>query len=66
VVKWGRSEDGYVRSKCGRWQITPLFWGCVRPQQYQLKKDGELVGTFPAQRDAKHHADYLTRGDSCG
>lgn len=30
-IKWNRSEDGYVDSKCGRFQIRPLFCGRTRP-----------------------------------
>jgi hypothetical protein len=35
-IKWGRSDEGFVESKCGRFEISPEYWGCVQPQSYTL------------------------------
>jgi hypothetical protein len=65
MVRWNRSDEGFATSKCGRYKIEPLYWGCVRPQSYQLVRvvtwDGritsERIGSFFAtQRDAKEAA----------
>lgn len=59
-VRWGRSEDGFTDSKCGRFSINPLWGGCANPQWYELKdkqdnpkKRGNWHDT---QRDAKQAA----------
>ena len=36
TVEWGRSEDGYVESKCGRFHISPLFIGRTTAQGYKV------------------------------
>jgi len=50
-VQWGRSEDGYAESKCGRFRIIPIFAGRVQPIWYQVidKETGDK-----AQRDTQH------------
>ena len=35
-VKWGRSDEGYVDSKCGRFDIVALYCGTTRPQAYAV------------------------------
>ena len=37
VVRWGKSEDGYVTSKCGRFKIIPEFCSRVRPIWYRVE-----------------------------
>lgn len=37
TVKWGKSEMGYVHSKCGRFRIIPEYWGRVNPQVYRVE-----------------------------
>jgi hypothetical protein len=35
-VKWSRSDEGYVDSHCGRFDIVPLPMGTTRAQAYDL------------------------------
>lgn len=55
-VCWERSEDGFVKSKCGRYQIIPQFAGRVRPIWYQVE-DTQLGGygmaTMGTQKECK-------------
>lgn len=60
IIKWLRSEEGYVDSKCGRFEIVPLWCGTTRPQYFDCyytdpfdlsrKKVTSLTDT---QRDCK-------------
>ena len=53
-VSWGKSDEGFVESKCGTFSIEPQYWGSVAPRNYILKKNGVRVGgMFDTQRDAK-------------
>lgn len=56
-VKWGRSEDGYVESICGRYKITPQFCGRALPIWYEVEDTGPdpYVGTaiFETQKACK-------------
>ena len=67
-IKWGRSDEGFVESKCGRWHITPLYWGCTRPQAYALRdaKTKKKIGAwYETQWDAKQKAlDVLLKEQS--
>ncbi len=57
-VRWRPANNGFVESHCGRYQISPLYWGCTRPQVYELRVDGEVVASYCAnQREAKDCAD---------
>jgi len=58
IIKWGRSDDGFIESKCGNYAIFPEFWGCVSAQNYklQVKKEGVFVTLpviFNTQKEAK-------------
>lgn len=58
MIRWKRAQDGFVESHCGRWRIVPLYCGCVNPQAYKLKMNGEVVAWFcGTQRDAKAEAE---------
>jgi hypothetical protein len=61
-VKWNRSDDGFTDSKCGRFSITPLWCGRVKPQWYELKdaKDDpkKKGGWHDTQGEAKKAAQY--------
>lgn len=35
-VAWKRSSDGFCESADGKWHITPLYCGCVKPQFFEL------------------------------
>ena len=61
VIRWKRSQEGFVESRCGRWKITPEYWSCVDPQAFTLSRDGEIVARHcSTQRDAKDTATYLS------
>jgi hypothetical protein len=36
LIKWNKSEEGYVNSKCGRFEIEPVFIGRTTPQGYNI------------------------------
>ncbi len=36
VIKWGRSKEGYVESKCGRFDIEPHYYASTYIQGYGL------------------------------
>jgi hypothetical protein len=56
LVKWGRSVEGTVASKCGRFLVEPLFLGRTTAQAYKL--NGE--GCYSTQRQAKEQTEHLT------
>ena len=57
-VRWKPARDGFVESHDGRWHIYPMYWGCTRPQVYELRRDGEVVSSYcSTQRDAKQIAE---------
>jgi hypothetical protein len=59
-IAWKPSEDGFAESKDGHWRIVPLHCGCVKPQWFELKRDGKVVsGWLNTQREAKDEADRL-------
>ena len=64
IVKWGRSEEGYVESKCGRFDIVPLWMGTTRAQAYDLIDTGPNRNLYvrtmhDTQRLAKEHAQEI-------
>ncbi len=61
TIRWKRStDDGFVESHDGRWRITPLYWGCTRPQLFELFRDGKRVSSSCAtQREAKYEAERM-------
>lgn len=62
LIRWKRSNDGFVESHDGTWRIVPLYCGCTRPQDYELHRDGATVATMcGTQRGAKDAADRLVR-----
>lgn len=57
MIRWKRSEEGFVESHDGEWQITPEYWSCVSPQAYTLSRKGNIVSRgCSTQRDAKETA----------
>lgn len=65
MIRWKRANDGFVESHCGRWRITPLYWGCVNPQSYELWRDDKKVeGHIATQAEAKRVASELQRAAS--
>jgi hypothetical protein len=65
-IKWGKSEEGYVESKCGRWRIVPLYCGTTSPQMYEIIDDDEgRRWTGDTQRMLKADAqDAVDRGEA--
>lgn len=63
MIQWHKSFEGHVSSYCGRFHISPLYWGCVNPQGYELhyrSKGGLLIKipcNFDTQTQAKIAAD---------
>jgi hypothetical protein len=61
MIRWKRSSDGFVESRDGRWRISPLYWGCTRPQMFELLRDGKRVASYcSTQREAKDSAERLS------
>jgi hypothetical protein len=60
-AEWKRSRSGAVETVDGRWRIAPLYWGCTRPQLYELYDNGEVAANCGSQREAKTLVDrWLT------
>lgn len=60
MIRWKRSEDGFVESHDGEWQITPEYWSCVRPQAFTLHRNNKIVSRgCSTQKDAKQTADNI-------
>jgi hypothetical protein len=59
-IRWKRANDDFVESHDGHWRITPLYWGCVSAQMYELWRDGKRVASHcSTQREAKEDAERL-------
>ena len=56
---WKRSTGDFVESHCGRWWITPIYAGCTRPQDYELRLDNRIVGGGKTQRECKKEAEWI-------
>lgn len=52
-IQWERSAGGYISSKCGRWQISPVYAGSAQPSGYRLNNG---KGSYSTQREAKEAA----------
>lgn len=66
-VRWKRANDGFVESHDGEWAITPLYWGCTRPQRYELRRTAnysKVVGSGSTQKECKEAAEYLKEKDA--
>jgi len=58
----GRSDNGFIESKCGRFQIIPFWWGRCTPQEYVVKynKNNEKIkirSGCDTQKEAKQEAE---------
>lgn len=62
MVKWNRSNEGFVESKCGRFTISPEYWGRESAQSYELKEKqtGKRYRFQDTQSVAKSKADFIT------
>lgn len=67
TIKWNRSEEGSVSSKCGRYDIEPIFMGRTTAQAFHLyhytvvgdgKTREKLAMYCNTQREAKERAEY--------
>lgn len=58
MIKWTKSKEGYVESKCGRFAITPLWCGRVQPVFFKLLDKETKMETRSCftQREAKQTA----------
>ena len=61
MVKWYRSKEGFVESKCGRFSISPEYWGRETAQSYELKDNNtkKRYRLQDTQSDAKSKADSI-------
>jgi hypothetical protein len=60
MITWSKSTEGFVTSKCGRFQIKPKFWGRVRATEYLLKDTRTgAASRHDTQRAAKIAADRI-------
>lgn len=48
-----------MESNCGVAIISPMYWGRVRPQCYQLTYRGNYAGTHDTQAEAKMAAQRI-------
>ncbi len=53
AVRWKRSDDGFVVSRCGFWRIAPVYGGGTRPESYKLYFDNRMAGSGQTQRECK-------------
>jgi len=64
MIKWKRSDDGYVDSHCGKWEIAPVYAGRCNPIWYTLRYVGdgmrEDMATCNTHKEAKVEAQRLT------
>lgn len=62
TIKWTKSHEGFTESKCGRFRITPEYWGRCNPQSYKLSITASKSATysFDTQTQAKEYAQELT------
>lgn len=63
-IRWGKSKEGFIKSKCGRFHISPRYWGHVKPQCYALDytpadKKFNMGSTYNNQKDAKKAAERM-------
>jgi hypothetical protein len=65
-IKWNRSEQGCISSKCGRFEIEPIFMGRTTAQAFHLyfyptvgdAKSRQLVAKYcDTQREGKERAE---------
>lgn len=66
AIRWKRSEDGYVESYDGRFEIEPVFMGRTTAQAFHLYRrpapgqPREKVESYcSTQRDAKERAEMF-------
>jgi len=63
-IRWKRATGDFVESHCGRWWITPVYGGLMRPESYELQfkrlpNAWCVVGSGSTQRECKEDADRL-------
>jgi hypothetical protein len=54
-IQWTKSREGYCTSKCGRFSISPLWCGRVKPVFWHLRDNqtGRETRSAFTQREAK-------------
>ena len=65
MIKWNKSTEGYLTSKCGKFEIEPVFIGRTTPQGFNVYYRPtptalrERIKRYAdTQRDAKGVAEY--------
>lgn len=59
LIRWKRANDGFVESHDGQWHIAPLYWGCTRPQVFELSFGHKKLASYCAtQKEAKEVAEH--------
>lgn len=66
TIKWNRSEDYMIESKCGRYAVVPLWNSSVKPFGYKARhypSDGRPAETIPSfcgtQKEAKQACQWF-------
>lgn len=62
MLKWNKSREGFTESKCGKFNISPQYWGCCKPQNYIMQYNGRQYSA-ETQKELKIKAEQLTKGD---
>lgn len=61
MIKWGRSDDGFIDSKCGQFRLVPKWWGRVNPQEYVVEHQEDdkwvRIASGDTQKEAKRYAE---------
>ena len=63
IIKWCKSSDGYVTSKCGRFDICPEWHGTSTIQGYYLVDNDEqkwITISGDTQNELTHEAQRIT------
>lgn len=67
-MKWQKSDDGFVKTHCLHYSISPEYWGRVKAQSYLLEFIADIrggvaysrrirIGSYATQAAAKKAAD---------
>lgn len=67
-MKWQKSDDGFTKTHCLHYSISPEYWGRVRAQSYRLEFISDIregvaysrsvrVGSYATQAAAKQAAE---------
>jgi len=57
-IRWNKSDDGFISSKCGKYEIRPNFWGRCNPLNYTLYRGTEKLTTEETQKECKNYLKF--------